>query len=230
MAVGDGSFVDEDGDFSDWIEIYNPTDTPVDLNGWYLTDDANNLTQWSFPDMTLAANDHLLVFASDKDRRIATEPLHTNFKLTGDGEYLLEDGEDIGRFLRIEAVQSFLKPQAMASRVYLKEVYLNGFAQQDVTAHPTTFQFVVYSVTMKNYSPHTLKKLLIWVDPDSDVSISSTALGPWSNPKTEAAGTSFPDLVSGGTDLLYLRVGVSAASNAYAKILNHIHARYYAPF
>jgi len=69
----------------------------------------------------------------------------TPVTITGDGEYLLEDGEDIGRFLRIEAVQSFLKPQAMASRVYLKEVYLNGFAQQDVTAHPTTFQFVVYS-------------------------------------------------------------------------------------
>ncbi|HYW78498.1 MAG TPA: lamin tail domain-containing protein [Thermoguttaceae bacterium] len=93
MAVNDGnpvngSIADEDGDFSDWIEIYNPSDAPVDLDGWYLTDDQTNLTQWAFPDITLESNDYLLVFASDKDRRIAAEPLHTNFKLTGDGEYL----------------------------------------------------------------------------------------------------------------------------------------------
>ncbi|WP_197528396.1 lamin tail domain-containing protein [Aeoliella mucimassa] len=80
---------DEDGDSSDWIELYNAGDMPLDLNGWYLTDDAGDLTQWSFPAVTLGAGDYLVVFASGKDRADAdgTE-LHTNFSLSAAGEYL----------------------------------------------------------------------------------------------------------------------------------------------
>ena len=35
--------VDEDGDYSDWIEIHNPTTQAIDLAGWHLTDEADNL-------------------------------------------------------------------------------------------------------------------------------------------------------------------------------------------
>ncbi|MHC4088242.1 MAG: lamin tail domain-containing protein [Planctomycetota bacterium] len=41
--------LDGNGDSSDWIEIYNPTDTTVNLDGWYLTDSKKNLTKWQFP-------------------------------------------------------------------------------------------------------------------------------------------------------------------------------------
>ena len=40
---------DEDGQASDWIEVHNPDDVPVDLAGHYLTDDPDNLTKWKFP-------------------------------------------------------------------------------------------------------------------------------------------------------------------------------------
>ncbi len=56
MAVNDATLADEDGDFSDWIEVHNPTDAAVDLDGWYLTDDAADLTGWRFPDVTLEAD------------------------------------------------------------------------------------------------------------------------------------------------------------------------------
>src|SRR5256885_10043435 len=88
MAVNDRTLADDDGDFSDWIEIYNAGTNTVNLNGWYLTDNAGNLTKWRFPSTNLTANSYLLVFASNKDRRIAGRPLHTNFKLNNTGDFL----------------------------------------------------------------------------------------------------------------------------------------------
>ena len=88
MADNGGSKLDEDGDSPDWIELYNTSDSPVSLDGWYLTDDAAALTQWSFPATTLPAKSFLIVFASDKNRSVAGSELHTNFKLSASGEYV----------------------------------------------------------------------------------------------------------------------------------------------
>ncbi len=88
MAANDEVLADEDGDYPDWIEIHNPTDTSIPLDGWYLTDKTDELTSWQFPAVTLDAGDYLVVFASEKDRTDPSGPLHTNFKLDSDGEYL----------------------------------------------------------------------------------------------------------------------------------------------
>ncbi|MBN1442174.1 MAG: lamin tail domain-containing protein, partial [Planctomycetes bacterium] len=87
LAVG-GDLADEDGDFSDWIEIHNRGASAVELDGWYLTDDAADLRKWRFPPVTLSAGGYLVVFASDKDRAEAGEELHTSFRLSSTGEYL----------------------------------------------------------------------------------------------------------------------------------------------
>ena len=80
---------DEDGTQSDWIEIFNPDGTAVDLGGYYLTDDAALLTKWIFPEGTsLAPSSFLVVFASDKNRAVLGSEFHTNFKLSSAGEYL----------------------------------------------------------------------------------------------------------------------------------------------
>ena len=94
MAVNDDFLADADGDFSDWVELHNRGDDPVELQGWHLTDDAADPAKWRFPDVTLEADGYLLIFASDKDRDDPTRPLHTNFKLRGDGEYLALVGPD----------------------------------------------------------------------------------------------------------------------------------------
>lgn len=60
---------DEDGDYSDWLELFNSGSTPVNLNGYYLSDDFANLSQWQFPDVTVKAQKYLLVFASEKNRK-----------------------------------------------------------------------------------------------------------------------------------------------------------------
>jgi hypothetical protein len=88
LAINISGLTDEDGDHSDWIEIYNPTSQAVDISGWSLTDDRNLPRKWLFPDAKIDKFSYLVVFASGKDRRIASKKLHTNFKLSGSGEYL----------------------------------------------------------------------------------------------------------------------------------------------
>ncbi|MDA3926696.1 MAG: CotH kinase family protein, partial [Kiritimatiellae bacterium] len=88
MARNDSTITDEDLDYSDWIELKNTSSDAINLAGWYLTDDANNLNKWQFPATDILPGAYLIVFASDKDRSIAGSELHTNFKLSGDGEYL----------------------------------------------------------------------------------------------------------------------------------------------
>lgn len=88
MASNAGTLNDDDGDRSDWIEIHNAGEVAEDLGGWFLTDDAADLAQWRFPSVTLLPNRYLVVFASGKDRRDPGAPLHTNFRLSAEGEYL----------------------------------------------------------------------------------------------------------------------------------------------
>jgi len=88
MAKNGTAFVDQDGDSSDWIELYNASAAAVNLAGWSLTDDATDLTKWVFPAEVIPASGYLVVFASSKDRAVAGAELHTNFKLSGSGEYL----------------------------------------------------------------------------------------------------------------------------------------------
>lgn len=79
---------DEDGTRQDWIEVHNPDTTPVNLSGWHLTDNVGNPGKWTFPAVTVPAKGFLLVWASEKNRRNPAAPLHTNFKLSANGEYL----------------------------------------------------------------------------------------------------------------------------------------------
>ncbi|MEO5915929.1 MAG: lamin tail domain-containing protein [Luteolibacter sp.] len=88
MADNETTLPDENGDFSDWIEIHNPATTPFALAGWYLTDSATNLTKWQFPTVSLQPGEFLVVWASSKNRRVPGAPLHTNFSLSKGGEFL----------------------------------------------------------------------------------------------------------------------------------------------
>jgi hypothetical protein len=77
------------GSREDWIEIRNPnTAYTLDLAGYKLTDDPSQLDKWTFPATNLAPGAFLVVFASEKDRRVPGQTLHTNFKLSENGEYL----------------------------------------------------------------------------------------------------------------------------------------------
>lgn len=88
VASNQNGLTDEDGDHSDWLELYNPGAATIDLTGWSLTDDATNPDKWVLPARLLPPGAYLVVFASNKNRTPPSGELHTNFALSAAGEYL----------------------------------------------------------------------------------------------------------------------------------------------
>jgi len=88
LANNNRGLRDEDGDESDWIEIYNSGARSVSLAGWSLTDDPTRLRKWVLPGLSVSPGGYALVWASGKDRTNAAAPLHANFRLAENGEYL----------------------------------------------------------------------------------------------------------------------------------------------
>lgn len=83
MTNNDFSILDSFGDTSDWIELYNPNEYDILLEGYGLSDDENNRLKWVFPkEIKIKANDYLLIYASGNNT-ITSEnnELHTNFVL-----------------------------------------------------------------------------------------------------------------------------------------------------
>ena len=86
---------DEDGDFSDWIELANPGITPVNLSGHYLSDDLENTLKWMFPRGTIVKpGGYLLIWASGKDKVGNGGEIHTSFSINREGEPLILTGPD----------------------------------------------------------------------------------------------------------------------------------------
>ena len=81
MVKNDATLLDSDGEFSDWFELVNTSDSPVSLAGWRVSD-GEDKSGWSFPDVTIDAGGYLLVFASSKEST-GTE-LHASFSLSED--------------------------------------------------------------------------------------------------------------------------------------------------
>ena len=111
MAENQTVLVDQDGEFSDWIEIHNPDGVPVSLKGWALTDDPARVKRWVFPDTTLPAGGRLVVFASGKNYTTPGKSLHTDFRLNAEGEYLALLGSD-GKTVVQEFAPKFPKQYA----------------------------------------------------------------------------------------------------------------------
>ena len=61
MASNRDTIEDSDGESSDWIELFNASDSPVDLDGWYLSDDRFNLAMWRFPGITIGAGKFMVI-------------------------------------------------------------------------------------------------------------------------------------------------------------------------
>lgn len=84
MASNDATIADEDGDYTDWLELYNTSNTTIDLSQYWLTDDKDEKKKWHLPAIQLLPGEHLLVFCSGKDK--LSGELHTNFKISAAGE------------------------------------------------------------------------------------------------------------------------------------------------
>jgi len=88
MADNDNVHQDEAGDYDDWVEIYNPNEEAVHLEGYFLTDDLSNTTKWMFPEVDIPAGGFLLIWCDDEPEQ---GDLHATIKLS-------KDGEDVGLY------------------------------------------------------------------------------------------------------------------------------------
>ncbi|MED5419728.1 MAG: lamin tail domain-containing protein, partial [Verrucomicrobiota bacterium] len=88
MSNNETTVADGDGDFPDWIELYNAGDTAAELTGYHLSDNDANLSKWVFPAETiLDPGQYLVVFASGKaGAEIPEGETHADFKLSNGNE------------------------------------------------------------------------------------------------------------------------------------------------
>ena len=87
MSDNTATLADQDGDYSDWIELYNFSNTPINLLNFSLSDQDDELNKWTFPAIIIPAQSFLTIIASGKNR-LAIDELHTNFKISSSGESL----------------------------------------------------------------------------------------------------------------------------------------------
>jgi hypothetical protein len=69
MASNNATTADEDGTFADWIELFNAGTEAVNLEGYGLSDNPQNLFKWVFPDYVIEPGEYLLIWASGKNRK-----------------------------------------------------------------------------------------------------------------------------------------------------------------
>ena len=93
MSSNRSAYPDEDGAFPDWVEITNTGNEPITLGGYGLSDRSDKII-FIFPDMTLGAGEHVIVFASDSNRNAAGETFHAKFKISSSGDTLFLFGSD----------------------------------------------------------------------------------------------------------------------------------------
>jgi hypothetical protein len=84
MPVNSSTVQDQNGEYDDWIELFNLSSSPVDLSGYYLSDSKKEPERWQFPHgTTISANGYLIIWA---DNDTLQSGLHANFKLSSQGE------------------------------------------------------------------------------------------------------------------------------------------------
>ena len=86
VASNSYTYKDNDGEYSDYIEIYNGNDYDVNLENYRLTDSIYEVNKWRFPNITIRAHEYLVIFASGKNKCKESDKCHVNFKLTSTGE------------------------------------------------------------------------------------------------------------------------------------------------
>lgn len=91
---------DQDGEYDDWIEMYNSSPESLDLSGYYLSDSKGNLSKWKFPSGTSISGFGYLIIWADTDT--TQNGLHTNFKLSSAGEKVLFVNPDLSIIDKVE--------------------------------------------------------------------------------------------------------------------------------
>ncbi len=87
LPVNNSTVADQDGEFDDWIELYNLSSSSRDISGYFLSDNKDHFSKWQIPQGTsIPGNGYLIVWADNDSAQVG---LHANFKLSSQGEEVL---------------------------------------------------------------------------------------------------------------------------------------------
>jgi hypothetical protein len=84
---------DEDGESSDYIELYYNGPDSIDISSYYLSDKFSNKTKYQLPSLYLQAGEHFLIFASGKDRKSSINHYETAVYENDTWKYLVPTSE-----------------------------------------------------------------------------------------------------------------------------------------
>lgn len=142
-----------------------------------------------------------------------------------DGQYLIEDGDDRNKFVRVEVFVSFLQASPASARVYTKDVY-NAVGKDDVTAAEATAGSVeTYILDIANDGAMDALAFKAWIDPAvSDIEISKDGVS-WFTPTSEAHVDVlvYDRIETLTTDPIHIRRTIAAAAPSAPKVLNLFH-------
>ena len=89
VASNNYTHASKDGNYYDYIELYNGNDYAVNLSGYRLADSMAEINKWHFGNIEIEPHEYLIIYASKKDSCTTKDDCHTNFKLKSAGETLL---------------------------------------------------------------------------------------------------------------------------------------------
>ena len=163
---------DSDGEFSDWIELYNSGDKSVNLQGWCLSDDLKDPKKWVFPDLEILPGERLIVYCSGKDA-VLDNQVHTNFSLSSSGEVLiltsyLGNVIDLAEFGKAQTNYSFVFEAGETRITHATPGFSNdddGYAAFCAASVPNG-PLAIWEVMVSNdtYLPQQLGKCYDWVE------------------------------------------------------------------
>ena len=80
-------------DGTDWIELHNSSDSSINLEGWHLTDDANDMAKFTFPSFKLSSGDYATISAST-DSSSSSSGVSAPFNISASGDTIILTDED----------------------------------------------------------------------------------------------------------------------------------------
>ena len=133
MAGNVSAVPDQNGEYDDWVELYNGNNFSLNLNGYYLSDNENELKKWTFPNVTIPANGYLIVWCDTAGN--SQTGLHTTYRLSADQEevYLTDPTNTV-----IDAVHYVNMPSD------------KGYARVPNGTGPMQYQTHTYDATNQN--------------------------------------------------------------------------------
>ena len=149
--------------------------------------------------------------------------VRTPIDLSTDGSYILEDGDDPDKFVRVQITASALTSVPIDAEVIVRDLYNNAIASDDVTAaEASAGDQENYSFDLTNDSADDASNVRLWIDAAiSGIEVWSGFV--WVSPTDEASSVDLGSILSGSSTLIRVRRTISAGASADPAVLTHLH-------